>query len=427
MKNPFPLLFLFCFLHIYVNAQTDLSFYINQAKENSPLIKDNKNQSEASKAELERLKALYTKPQITFNAGVAVSPIINRDNGKTELQISPSDATNYTGYDIAASNGGIYQGMINVNQPLFNAGKLKMASEQVLVANQINLNTIKLSEHDIEKIVGDQYVLCLQDLKQTDYIIQLSQIINEQKVVVNKLVENGLLKQSDLLLVSIEQQTQQNTLAMYKSIYRRDLMDLNILCGINDTSLIAINNLDLTISSSVSQSNFTEKFRLDSLNLLAAQKNFELKYKPQLSAYANTGLNGVYVPTLPNRFGLSGGLNFSVYIFDGKQKSLNKKKTDILIKSTQSYKSNFITQNTIRKYKILAEISSLNDRMVISTNQLKDYKQLLEYYKKEVITGQQSVVAYITTIKNLAALQRDYVLMQSNKLLLINTYNYWNW
>lgn len=427
MKNPFPVLFLFCFLHIYVNAQTDLSFYINQAKENSPLIKDNKNQSEASKAELERLKALYTKPQITFNAGVAVSPIINRDNGKTELQISPSDATNYTGYDIAASNGGIYQGMINVNQPLFNAGKLKMASEQVLVANQINLNTIKLSEHDIEKIVGDQYVLCLQDLKQTDYIIQLSQIINEQKVVVNKLVENGLLKQSDLLLVSIEQQTQQNTLAMYKSIYRRDLMDLNILCGINDTSLIAINNLDLTISSSVSQSNFTEKFRLDSLNLLASQKNFELKYKPQLSAYANTGLNGVYVPTLPNRFGLSGGLNFSVYIFDGKQKSLNKKKTDILIKSTQSYKSNFITQNTIRKYKILAEISSLNDRMVISTNQLKDYKQLLEYYKKEVITGQQSVVAYITTIKNLAALQRDYVLMQSNKLLLINTYNYWNW
>ena len=427
MKNPFPILFLFCFLHIYVNAQTDLSYYINQAKENSPLIKDNKNQNEASKAELERLKALYTKPQITFNAGVAVSPIINRDNGKTEFQISPNDATNYTGYDIAASNGGIYQGMVNVNQPLFNAGKLKMASEQVLVTSQINLNTIKVSEHDIEKIVGDQYILCLQDLKQTDYIKQLTQIIDDQKVVVNKLVENGLLKQSDLLLVSIEQQTQQNTLAMYKSIYRRDLMDLNILCGINDTSLITINNLDLTISSSVSQSNFTEKFRLDSLNLLASQKNFELKYKPQLSAYANTGLNGVYVPTLPNRFGLSGGLNFSIYIFDGKQKSLNKKKTDILIKSTQSYKSNFITQNTIRKYKILTEIASHNDRMTISTNQLKDYKQLLEYYKKEVNTGQQSVVAYITTIKNLAALQRDYVLMQSNKQLLINTYNYWNW
>ena len=240
-------------------------------------------------------------------------------------------------------------------------------------------------------------------------------------------MESGLLKQSDLLLVTIEQQTQLNNLAMYKSIYRRDLMDLTILCGINDTTQVVISNLDLTLNSSTNQSGFTEKFRLDSLNLLASQKLFELKYKPQLNAFANTGLNGVYVPTLPNRFGFSGGLNFSVYIFDGKQKSLNKKKVDLLIKSTQSYKSNFITQNAMRKYKILNEITSLNERMVVSKNQLKDYKQLLEYYKKELITGQQSVTAYTTTVKNLAILQRDYVLMQSSKQLLINTYNYWNW
>ena len=81
----------------------------------------------------------------------------------------------------------------------------------------------------------------------------------------------------------------------------------------------------------------------------------------------------------------------------------------------------------MRKYKILNEITSLNERMVVSKNQLKDYKQLLEYYKKELITGQQSVTAYTTTVKNLAILQRDYVLMQSSKQLLINTYNYWNW
>ncbi len=411
----------------YIYSQNDLTYYITQAKTNSPLIQDNKNQSEASKVEVERIKALYTKPQVTFNAGIAVAPIINKDNGVTQFQVSPSDATNYFGYDIAASNGGVYQAMFNLNQPIFNAGKLKMASEQVAVANQINQNNVKLSEHDIEKIVGDQYILCLQDLKQTDYVKQLSQLISEQKLVVTKLVESGLLKQSDLLLVSIEQQTQLNTLALFKSTYRSHLMDLNILCGINDTNLITIKDIDLIINTSINQSAFTDKFKLDSLNLIASQKIFDLKYKPQLNAFANVGLNGVYVPTLPNRFGLSGGLNFSIYLFDGKQKSLNKRKTDILIKSTQSYKLNFITQNTIRKNKILTEIMSLNERMLISSNQLKDYKQLLEYYKKEVITGQQSVTAYITTVKNLASLQRDYVLMQSTKQLLINTYNYWNW
>ncbi len=415
------------FIQGFVYGQNDLSYYISQAKINSPLIQDNKNQTEAYKIEAERLKALYTKPQVTFNAGVAVSPIINRDNGSSKFQLSPNGAANYTGYDIAASNGGIYQGMLNINQPLFNASKLKMASEQIMVAGQINQNTIKLSEHDIEKIIGDQYILCLQDVKQTNYVQQLNQLISEQKLIVNKLVESGLLKQSDFLLVSIEQLTQLNTLSMFNSIYRRDLMDLNILCGINDTNLVALKDLDLILNPAITQSNFAEKFRLDSLNLLATQKIFELKYKPQLNSFANAGLNGVYVPTLPNRFGISAGLNFSAYIFDGKQKSLNRKRTEVLIKSTQSYKSNFITQNSIRKIKILTEINSLNERISISSNQLKDYKQLLDYYKKEVITGQQSVMTYITTVKNLAIMQRDYVMMQTSKQLLINAYNYWNW
>ena len=414
-------------VHECVSQSLDLNYYILQAKANSPLIQDTKNQSEANKLDLERIKAIYTKPQVTFNAALALSPIINNDNGNAQLQLGPNDAINYRGYDIAASNGGIYQSMINVNQPLFNASKTKMASEQLQVAKQINQNSIQLTEHDIEKIVGDQYILCLQNMKQTTYIEQLLQLLKEQKEVVSKLAEAGLLKQSDLLLVNIEQQSQLNAILQFKSINRRDLMDLNILCGINDTAFVKLKELDLNLNASKAVSNFIEKFRLDSLNLLASSKLFELKYQPQFSSFANAGLNGVYLPTVPNRFGLSAGLNFSIYIFDGKQKYLNRRKTDYLIQSTQGYKSNFITQNTIRENKILNEIASLDERILSSKQQLADYKQLLDYYKKEVVTGQQSVTAYISTVKNLALLQRDYVLMQTNKQLLINTYNYWNW
>lgn len=409
------------------SAQSDLNYYIDQAKKNSPLLVDNQNQSEVNKIEVERIKALYTKPQVTFNAAIAASPIINRDNGTEKFELSPTDAVNYTGYDIAASNGGVYQAMINVNQPLFNKSKFEIASQQAGVAYQMNQNIIKLSQHDIEKVVTDQYILCLQGLKQTTYIEQLNNLITEQKLLISKLVENGLLKQSDLLLVSIEQQTQANVMVMFKSTYRRDLMDLNILCGINDTTMHILNDVNLTLKQEVVQSGFTEKFRLDSLNLIASRQLFDIKYKPQLNAFANGGLNGVNVPSLPNRFGVSAGLNFSVYVFDGNQKKLNKKKTDLFLQSNQFYKSNFITLNTIRKNKLLSEISSLNERIIISDNQLKDYKQLLDYYKKEVLNGQQSATTYIITIKNLAALQRDYVLMQTGRQLLINTYNYWNW
>ncbi len=408
-------------------AQNDINYYINAAKANSPLIQDNKNQSQVAKLEAERLKAVYTKPQVILTGSLAFAPIISQDSGKNKFILSPGDATKYMGYDIAASNGGVYQGLLNVTQPLFNGSKYKIASEQVLIGSRINENNIQISSHDIEKIVGDQYILCLQDLKQTEYINNLIELISEQKNAVTKLAQSGLLKQSDLLLVNIEYQSQQNVLNGYKSIYRRDLMDLNILCGINDTAYLILKEINLSIKPGVTYSAFTEKFRLDSLNLMAAKNVFDLKYKSQLSAFGNAGLNGVYVPTLPNRFGVSAGLNFSVYIFDGKQRSLNRQKTDMLVKSTQAYKSNFISQNTIRKNKILTEINSLDERLAIASNQLKDYKQLLEFYKKELMTGQQSVIVYITTVKSLATLQRDYVLMQSNRQFLINTYNYWNW
>ncbi len=409
-------------------AQNTLNYFIEQAKQNSPFIQDNKNQSEAAKLEIERIKAFYTKPQITLTGTLAVSPIINQDNGKSELNISPTDANKYYGYDIAASNGGIYQGLVNVNQNLFSATKYQIASQQAIIGSKINQNNIQLSSHDLEKFITDQYILCLQDLKQLDYINALIQLLTEQKNISLKLAENGLLKQSDLLLINIEYQTQQNAANTFKATYRRDLMDLNVICGINDTNYITLQDFSLTINQTIiNDSKYTERFRLDSLNLIATQRIFELKYKPQLSAFANAGLNGVYEPTLPNRFGASAGVNFTMYIFDGRQRNLNQQKINLLVKSTQAYKSNFINQNTIRKNKLLNEIQSLDERMIITSNQLIDYKQLLNYYKKEIATGQQSIVTYINSIKNIALLQRDFILMQTNKQLLINNYNYWNW
>jgi outer membrane protein TolC len=424
-KGWYILLLMFCAMNM--QAQKTLEEYINAAKTNSPLIQDNKNLSEAAKIEVERLKAFYSQPQVALTATYAFSPIISLDNAKPQFVSNPADANKYIGYDIAASNGGVYQGLINVNQPLFNSAKLKTSSEQALVAGQINQNNIQIGGHDIEKIVADQYILCLQDLKQIDYLNNLIKLIEDQKFTVARFAENGLLKQSDLLLVNIEAQTQQNAMNSFKATYKRDLMDLNILCGINDTTYLVLPDINMTINAPVQNSKFTQKYSLDSLNFSIAEKVYELKYKPQLFAYANAGLNAVYMPTLPNRFGMTAGFNFAWNLYDGKQKDFFRKKTDLQIQSAQSYKNNFVNQNEVRKNKILNDISSLNDRMAMAAGQLKDYQTLLDYYKKELLTGQQSVVTYVNTVKNLAALQRDFVLMQTNKQLLINLYNYWNW
>src|SRR5882762_491757 len=187
----------------------DLTTYIEQAKRNSPLIQDNKNLSEAAHLEAERLKAFYTKSQVTLTGAYLFAPIISHDNNKSELVLNSPGADKYSGYDIATSNAGVYQGLLNWNMPLFNNSRYETAAEQVLIGAQINENTVQLSSHDLEKFVTDQYILCLTDLKQTEYLGDLVKIINDQKNLVAKLVENGIAKQSDLTLLAIEQKTQQ--------------------------------------------------------------------------------------------------------------------------------------------------------------------------------------------------------------------------
>ncbi len=421
------ILILFSVYSIVTSAQYNLSYYKLAAKKNSPLINDNNNQNKANQLEVKRLKAFYTKPQIGITANYLFSPIISTDNNKTTFEPNTSGATNYYGYDLAYSNGGTYQAMLNVTQPLFNKKRFGTASEQLNVIAKINDNNTQISEHDIEKIVTDQYILCLQDTKQIAYAATMVKLLSDQKEILRKLVDSSIYKPSDLTLLNIEHQNFLAQLTNFNATYQRDLLDLNILCGINGTALVQLQNSDLALNSTVTNSLFLEKYNLDSLNLMAQQKAFELKYKPQLNLFANTGLNAVYAPTIPNRFGISAGLSFSYNFFDGNQKSISRNKTELLEKSISFYKDNFISQNTVRKSKLLTEIQSLTDRIAIAEQQLKQYELLLNSYKKEIISGQLSIINYTMVLKNMATTQRDYTLLFSQQQSLINGYNYWNW
>lgn len=408
-------------------TQNDLQYYTVRAIQNSPLLKDNKNQIAAKEYDIEMLKAQYTKPKVGVVVNFMFSPIISTDNNATSFVGNAQSATDYYGYDLAYSNGGNYQAMLNVTQPIFNRKSLQIASEQIHVSNQIIQNNNTLSQHDIEKVVTDQYLRCLQDDKQIDYIKSMVTLLATQKVMLNKLVESSIYKQSDLTLLNIEYQNFLAQQTVLEANYRRDLMDLNILCGINDTALIRIQNSDLVLNGMVLNSMFLEKYHLDSLNLMALQNTYALKYKPQINLFANTGLNAVYLQDIPQRFGLSAGLSFSYTIFDGNQKMINKSKTKVLGESISFYKNNFITQNTIRKSRILSELTAILKRITITELQLKEYKILLNSYKQEISSGQLSIINYTMALKNLVIVQRDHTMLYSQQQSLINTYNYWNW
>jgi outer membrane protein TolC len=413
--------------HQPLSAQHDLNYYIATAQQNSPLIKDNGNLVSANQFEAERLRALYTKPQLSATAAYSFAPILSNDNGRTRLDLNSVGAEKYVGYDIASSNGGTYQALLNLIQPLFSEQRLKTTQEQLVVGSQILQNNAKLTAHDLEKIVTDQYILCLQDYKLANYTEGMVKLLLEQRDLFRKLVESSIYKQSDLSLLNIEYQNFLAQLAQIKANTRRDFFDLNILCGINDTTYLPLLNAELILNGRLENSAYLQKYRLDSLNLATQQKIFELKYKPQLSWFANAGLNGVYVPNFYRRFGLSAGLNLSYTFYDGHQKEINQDRITVLQKSISAYRENFLSQNSVRKTKILNELQSYTERLAIAEQQLKDYDVLINAYKREIISGQLTIVNYLNTLKNRALVQRDYTLLSSQQQLLINAYNYWNW
>lgn len=422
----FGLLLLFTTSTLY--AQRSVQDYIEAAQQNSPLIKENENLSKANQLEVQRLKAQFTKPAIGLNANYNFSPILSTDNG-TALVLNSKGAKNYYGYDLGLSNGGQLQGLVGISQPLFYTQRFRAYEEQANIYGQINQNNIKLAVHDIEKYVVDQYILCLLDLRQSKYAEEMVNLLGQQRVIVQKLVSNALLKQSDLGLVDIEYTNFQNQLAFNRANYRRNLMDLNILAGINDTTTILLDTLILYPRADVSSfsSAYLQRFYLDSLNLTATQKVFETRYKPQVNIFANSGLNAANFSALPRRFGVGGGISLIWNFYDGNQKAITRRKTNVLQQSVAVYRDNFLAVNDVRKNKFLTELNSYKERGVLLQQQLREYRSVINSYKKELLYGQQSVINFINTIRNMGIVQRDYSLLQTNELLLINAYNYWNW
>jgi outer membrane protein TolC len=408
----------------------DLAYYLTQARQNSPLSADVKNQSRAVQLETERLRAYYTKATGSLVGNYTAVPVLARDNGRTMLRYSADNSTNYVGYDMALSNGALYQGYAQLTQPLFNQKRLEAFAQQAqgLALSQQNLS--QLSLHDLEKLVGDQYILCRQDLDQLSYVREVLGILDKQRLLVRKLVEASLLKQSDYALLSIEVETQQLFLNTYRTAYHRDLLDLNVLCGLGDTTEVQLATPDLLLrpaGPALGLSGFTNRYRLDSLTLVANQRVFELRYRPVVNAFANGGLEAVSFADIPQRFGVSAGLSFSMFLFDGHQRQLSRDRTNVLLETTRAYRQNFATINPVRQQRLLYELRQLDERRRLARTQIASYRQVLDSYKREVIAGQLSVVNYVQVLKNYAAATRDLVLLENNRLLLINAYNYWTW
>ena len=421
-----PLLLLFS-VGLIKAQQRDLNYFLEQARINSPLIQKNKESNKILELDLKQIELILKNPIVSLESNVLFAPIISHDNNNSRLQLISAGANNYTGYDLANTDGGQFQAFVSLKQPLFKSSSLQSYSYKADISRQQNENSTSQTIHEIEQLAGYQYILCLKSKQEIDNSLSLLKQLNKQLIILKKLVESSIYKQTDLMLLQIEYQNLELDTKTFQDEFKNNLYDLNLICGINEPIVMDIAALDLQLKSdNVTNSQFLTSFRLDSLNIVAGQSINELKYKPQLSLFANAGLNATYLPAF-KRLGFSTGLTFSWTIYDGNQRKIEREKSFINLQTLGFKKNHLITQKQINKNKISHQINALNEKTITIEKQLIQYDKLYDVYQKELSQGIVSVMDFKNILKDIAAKKQENVMLQMEKQVLINSYNYWNY
>lgn len=407
-------------------SQNTLPYYLKQAIENSPLLQKQENNNKEIALDLEQFKAIYKAPKLSINSNILLSPIVSMDANTPNFEWLPSGSNNYFGYDLGATNGGQFQALATVDQPLFTNKYYTVQENQASLAQEQNANTIQLTKAELNQVVTHQYILCVQAQEQKNNIQNTIQIITEQKHQMEPLVNAGIYKLIDLKILEITLESSLIEKERLNGIYLNNFNTLKILCGIKDTTLYVLEEINLQLNPAHSApSLFISKFRLDSLSINAQQKIFELRYLPHIYAFGDAGLNTTNQPNL-NRMGFSIGVSLKWNLFDGHQKQINSEKSQIQLSNIETDRKYFENQNEIRKNNILTQMNNLDKQLLLIDKQLAEYNELLELYQIEFKRGLVSALELKILIKDIYIKQQVKVNTLMSKQILINSYNYWN-
>jgi len=426
MRKSAFILLVSLFFAFGIRAQNNLENYIRQAEQNSPLLQKQENNQRIIELDLKQFNAVYKSPKINLNSNVLFSPIISNDGNTNKLEWVSSGSPNYWGYDLGATNGGQYQALVSINQPLFTQKYLAAQQNNANLLHERNLNATQLTNAEIKQAVTHQYILCVQSQKQQENIRNTIQILQEQIQQMQALVKAGIYKLTDLKLLEIELENNRIEEERLNGLYLDNFNALNLLCGINDSTIYPLQDVNLVLNAPVqSNSLFFAQFKYDSLSVKVAQEMFNLQYLPQISAFGDAGLNATYQPGF-NRLGFSVGLSLSWNLFDGHQRKLNDEKAIIQLSNIDTDRKYFENQNDITKKNIRSQIDNLDRQLALIDKQLSDYENLLELYKIEIKESLISVLELKTLIREISAKHQIKTNTLMSKEILINAYNYWN-
>jgi outer membrane protein TolC len=417
------LLFGLAFLPAFLSAQVSLDYFIKKAAANSPALREYENLRSMNRLQAALNRAQNSGFQIFLTGDYLFAPYFNNPGGLVTTDPSP----NAYGYDINLSDGGLYSAKLNLERNVLNGGLTGVLDRQIRVQDEQYQQALILERHSLEKQVTDLYLnaLLLQRLARVSE--ETVAALREQTRLAAGLAAGGTATLQDYLLLKIEFKNQSILLDDARQQVRSGLLQLVALCGIADTSVTAVDSVALKPGPLVNGSRFTGRYALDSLSVLTEQALFETRYSPRLRMFLNTGLDAVELAGIDRRFGMSAGLNLSLPLFDGHQRRLTAEQKRFALNTVRESRRYLEATVALQRVNYGKRIESLGNNIAGMSEQIEDYRKLLDLSSRQLRQGGLSMIDYLTIVRNFTDLRKNAISLEISLQLETNNYNYWNW
>jgi len=409
-KKSFIIFLIFIYSKFSIAQNKDLDYFLNNAITNSPLLNEYRNNILIAGMDSALIVAA-NKYQITGNGNAYYAPSING-----------------WGYDKVITNGQQLSALVAVNKQIYNRRNLSLAFADIQIQkDSLRINSL-ISEQDLKKNIVAQYITVYSDQLQISFNDELHNLLQRQETILKKLTQQNVYRQVDYLSFVVTMQQQNLARQQLEIQHKNDFSLLNYLAGIVDTTTVTLEEPQLKAIRTIiaDSSAFFLKYKIDSLRLINSKALIDLGYRPKVSLFADAGYQSSFYIDPYKNFGTNIGINFSIPIYDGRQRRLQYTKLGIQERTRQKNRDFFQRQYYQQIAQLQQQLLLIQNLESSINDQIKFLETLIEANSKLLETGDIKMTDYILALNNYITAKNLLVQNKVSRYQIINQLNYWN-
>ena len=206
-----------------------MQYYVDNALQNSPLLNDYRNQLQINTFDSLLIRA-GLKPQVNFTSINSYAPVVKG-----------------YGFDQAITNGANVSALIGVNKQFVNKKNIDAQFDNLNLISRSIYNNVKITEQDLKRSIINQYITSYGTQLQVNFGNEIKSLLTKEEVILKKLTQSNVYKQSDYLAFLVTLQQQDFTVQQSSAQYKNDIAILNYITGLADTSIVILDEPNISL------------------------------------------------------------------------------------------------------------------------------------------------------------------------------------